>query len=1267
MIFDFSKIDQRERPVLKLKNAGGKVLGVLGFVENLGFDIKYNEISCMTFEVPKFVDGTKVPFYELVEGFRTVEMNGIAQFVLLSPEETGDGVDVRKACKAYSLEQEFTFKRLTLEEGTYNFWNPLAPEDTLLSILLELMPSWSVGYVSPTLVGKYRTFSESGRNLYDFMKQTAQKTYRCIFDFDTINRIVNVYDVEEAVVSEPVFISSENLSKEFSVTENTDKVITRLDVNGADGVTIRDVNPCGTNTIINLDYYMTPDNFSQELIDKYGAWKKLFDESQSPYYNACIAYSLEVMRRATEEAALTDLRGELTALENNQAVTIQAISAGIQNQQALDGINAQISRKQAEINEKSALVETLRVEVEQKLSVMRAITEACRFESYFTSEEYKLLDRFLIDDSIAENTFVVSEADSYSARNASESIANTGLSASDCALTQIQETDGSILYDIAGGSIVVGSRLRGAIVNMSMRRKNDSSFVATAYLSKGAFDDWTFEKACVTLTGAMTTVTTDAAADDEKPGVLAGTALSAQVANATVYYSEGVSEYQRRMVAWELFEYGQDILSRMASPTYTFTVDSSNFLCLDDFVNFKNSLQLGHKIYVDLSDKGILRPIVIGAKFSYAKIDELQLEFSDTFSSRNAAFELADLLEQSISAGRSVSANKFSYAAFMDSGANTSISHFMSSALDVSKNAILSSKDQAVSWDEAGLRLRKWTDAAKTAYEREQIWANNNSILLTRDNWATATMAIGKFHDTNLGECYGIVAPTIVGTLLAGNTLIIESAKKDGGVAVFRMDGNGCTLHNSDFSIVGNGTQIVLNPQIGIAIGANPVYTVQDGTYKIDENKAKFWVDTAGNLHFKGTLNAADGKFSGELKAATGSFTGSVTATSLVIQDAAGETLNGFIDNNKTVAGASSTASSALNAANSASAAASNIHNGTTGISFNNGTALAKCEINTKNGLKLTGSGGDYFQATNSAMGFYDTSGKPMLKFEKGNLTVSGTLSGCTGEFTGTVYATSLYIGSGRTSLSSYIGDHDTVKDAAKTAQDLVDGTTAAGKATVAMNVETQNTKVSIGDDGVFIKTGGVFVVESGNFSIDSNGFLRADDAYINGTLMSNGRPVLTRADIYVGSSAPANPTLGMVWIQPIQSSTQTATSTEHTYMWGAVDRLGLSSNHRTGVLSGSGVAAAGSNYTYDITVAVYASTNVSNVTVYLTLSSGGKSHTFTGTVSGIGHLLVDLSGTSSVWLAGTNSISFELSASSNNLLNDRNNHYISVKSYSNS
>lgn len=862
MVIDFSKVDIHEQPVLILKNTSGVPFGILGAASNIVADIKYNEVSALDFNLPAYTDGMEVPNYNSVVGMRIIDFQDIGQFILMNPKETGDGIKRVKTCKAYSLEYEFTFKKITLQNGTYNFWNPVAPDDTILGIILELMPSWSIGTVDSSLIGKYRTYEVSEENLYNFIKNTLQQSYSCIFDFDTYNRVINVKDVSSTVPTNPLYISLDNLAKEITIEEDTESIITRLDVNGAEGVDIRDVNPTGNNKIINLNYYMTTDNFDQSTIDKYHSWKSLYQSYQLPYYNLSIEYSLQVMRKTTESAALTDLEGEMTSLENQQAVIIRAIAQNLDDQSSLNKINAQIASKQVEINAKKAEIANIQKDVDAVMAELVAINQATNFQNAFTEAEYITIDRFIKDDAISESSFVVQATDSYSDADYGSKITSTTLNVTGSSVTSTTNANNKTIYEVQGGSLRIGSKVSSNIIRGVFEKAIDGTFVMTAYLGKGTIDSDAFETACLSLSGACGAVTSNTSA------------LTIKSINAYLYLTLNTSEYAKRSVAWDLFEFGNGILEKISQPSFKFSISSANFLFIEEFEEFKNSLKQGEKMYVGLSEDQILTPIAIGLKIDYNSPQSLSLEFSDTYVSGDSSFLLADLLEQSVSMGKNVDISKFTYSAFIDSGANTQVKEFMTSALDVAKNAIMSSKDQAISWGDSGIRLRKWKDEAHTDYDDQQIWMNNNSILMTSNNWSTAEIAIGSFYDKNLGNQWGIVAPNIVGTLLAGSNLVIESAKKDGSVSVFRVDAEGCFLHNSEFSITSDATKthILLDAEHGIAVGTYPLI---DADGNIDEDNYKFWVDETGNLFFKGTLKATNGEFTGKVTATSGYIGGS--------------------------------------------------------------------------------------------------------------------------------------------------------------------------------------------------------------------------------------------------------------------------------------------------------------------------------------------------------------------------------------------------------
>lgn len=844
----------------------------LGSATNITADIKYDEASVLEFTIPAQVDGEPTPHYDSVIGMRIIELQNVGNFILINPKEVDDGVKKTKACKGYSLEYEFTFKKISLASSTYNFWNPVTPDSTLLGIILEMMPSWSVGSIDSSLIGKYRTFEVSEENLYNFIKGTIQTSYNCIFDFDTYNRRINVKDVSSTVPANPVYISNENLAKEITVQENTENIVTRLDVNGADGVNIRDVNPMGTNQIINLDYFMNTDNFDAALIKKYEEWKTLYKDYQLPYYNLSVEYALQIMRKTTEKAALVELAAERTILENEQAVIIQSIARDLDNQASLDNVNDKIAAKQAEINAKNTEIKSIEAQASSIYSELAEINKQTKFQTYFTEDEYFLLDRYLKDDAVSESSFVAQETASYEDEDTGNRVQNKKIAVNGSSITYVTNSKNKDIYDMKGGRIAADF-IDAEIITAAFEVSQDNSFVMTAYLGSGKTNDRTFPKGCISVTGHVSTVSNDLSVDPELPDMQTGTSLQFTISDGYLYFTLNTSEYERRAVAWDLFEYGNEILTRISQPSYTFSVTSSNFLSLDDFVKFKNKLRHGEKIYIGISDDETLAPICVGLKINFDSPADLTMEFSDTYTSSDSSFLLADLLEQSVSMGKTVDLNKYSYSAFMDSGASTKVKDFMTTALDVSKNAIMSSKEQAISWGDSGIRLRKWTSEVHEEYEPKQVWLNNNSILMTSNNWATAELAIGNFYDKNLGDCWGVVAPNIVGTLLAGSNLVIESAKQDGGVAVFKVDAEGCILHNSNFSVTSDSTKthILIDPEHGLIIGTYPLFNLNARAGNvIDDSKKLFYADTKGNLVLKGTIYASAGEFTGKVTATSG-------------------------------------------------------------------------------------------------------------------------------------------------------------------------------------------------------------------------------------------------------------------------------------------------------------------------------------------------------------------------------------------------------------
>ncbi len=367
------------------------------------------------------------------------------------------------------------------------------------------------------------------------------------------------------------------------------------------------------------------------------------------------------------------------------------------------------------------------------------------------------------------------------------------------------------------------------------------------------------------------------------------TALTFDIDDARFYFTQNLTEWEKRSVAWDLFQYGQEVLEKVSQPSYSFTVDSADFLVMDEFDAFKNALSLGKRVYLKLDDGRVLTPLLLGFSHTFDEKSGLTLEFSNKFTSSNENDRLVDLLEQSVSMGKKLDLSREIYAAFVDSHANTAIHDFMNGALDVAKNMVMSSVNQAITWDENGLRLRKWADDSKTSYDPHQVWMMNENIVFTNDGWQTAKMAIGHIVDDKLGDLWGVVADNLVGKMIAGENMYIYSTKPDGTNMSFTVDGTGMRSWNANQIWDSDKGSVAVAPDYGIIAGTkgNPtdsLFKLVDGAIvpvgteegKLvlkdgmpSDDRINVWIGTDGTAYFKGTIYGIDGIFKGKLEAAT--------------------------------------------------------------------------------------------------------------------------------------------------------------------------------------------------------------------------------------------------------------------------------------------------------------------------------------------------------------------------------------------------------------
>ena len=903
----FDKFGRPEPPTLLLQTADERTIGTLPNVANLKITVNFSETSEISFDLPAYSDGVPTPLYDKVVGYKVIRTEHYGIFLLMKPEISGDGIEEIKSVTGYSLEKKLENKQFFLEEGTFNFWNPATPDDTILGRILEVSPGWKAGYVAPSLIGRYRTFDQYDDYALSFLYDDAMDTFRCVVVFDVYNKTINAYDADDNVSTLPIYLGFDNLVTDLDITELTDELVTAMTPSGADDLDIRQVNPTGTNWIYDISYFIENGDIPSALAEKWTEWQKSVLNRQEYYKGLVGLRASATARLLSEQAKLVDRKAELDDLTNQQSVTIQALAlettedGKASQQKKLDEINANMEKKKKEVADQEAVVADIKTTLDASNpdsypAQIKAVNDELKLTAFFTADEYALLRHYFIEQPLSDDTFVASDVDT-AVTGESSKVTNGAIAISGSTIAQVDF--GEIkkkMYTIAGGTAVVtaANKMSVSIIRGTLEHKAGDEFVLSLYCGEMKIGEKTAPSGLITLTGTLSNLKNDIhEVNDKEVITYEGTSLSFDITAADLYMTTNVSDYQKYSVEMELYDHAVKTLADVASPTYEFSVETGNFIWAQEFEPFRKGLELGKGVYLRLHNDEVITPVLIGFDLNFEDQEKLSLTFSNRFKRHDNVANLKEMIENSYSSSRSFDAAKYTYNQTANQASK--VSEFMNSSLDAAVNSIIGAKNQSVRIDGAGLHIGE----PDSPY---QIRIINGMIAMSDDGFQSAKVAIGHFATDELGDHWGVNADIIGGKLLIGNGLVIE-APNDDGVMQFKVDATGAWLYNSTFVLAKDGGgKILIDPRYGIASGKGDLYTTngttvtpsfidEDGKIVFDDDitlkglkipkGTNFYIDANdGKAYFRGNIYAEDGIFNGAVYAKDGEFTGKVTATS---------------------------------------------------------------------------------------------------------------------------------------------------------------------------------------------------------------------------------------------------------------------------------------------------------------------------------------------------------------------------------------------------
>lgn len=280
-------------------------------INSVEYEQQLKDFNHLTFNVDRYIDidGEYVESagYEKLKDHMTIYLEGLDYFQLQEPTLQNDnGRYEYKTCEAYSDEKTFEdkdMKGLSFNKGTTDsmemlatnnvddmgyakeyitFCNDRNHELSLMHLVLDRVPGWSVGYIDPAIKNEKYSFEADNTNAYAFLNTTVANVVKCVFYFDTINRTVSAYAKENIGKDTNIFIGWRNALNMLKMTPQADTMYNALTIQGDEELDITRVN-YGRSYIYNLDYYLTTNYFHQETIDKVKIWQKWQIDNHAKY------------------------------------------------------------------------------------------------------------------------------------------------------------------------------------------------------------------------------------------------------------------------------------------------------------------------------------------------------------------------------------------------------------------------------------------------------------------------------------------------------------------------------------------------------------------------------------------------------------------------------------------------------------------------------------------------------------------------------------------------------------------------------------------------------------------------------------------------------------------------------------------------------------------------------------------------------------------------------------------------------------------------
>jgi phage minor structural protein len=406
----FINVDYNKRPQqakLHLAKPNKQIISIITekFADNVS--LKLGNINELKFSIPHYIGEERNKHVDIIKEKMLIKLTlGAYQewYVVESIEENGDDSDVF-IVSAFSLGYELRRKRVTsLTEESIN-----AKE--FLDKLLE-KSVWSIGEIDPIFEAMFRSLEINDSNILDAIIQ-AGETYGALIVWDTLNRKVSFKDMKQNGRFRGMTVNYGKFLRSIKRTRTTDEMVTRLHIEGNEGLTIHGVNPTGMGYIEDFSYFMYPFErdasgnvvksshfMSDELCIAIEEHKSKV-EMYTPEINAIMESKIEKESELFEVQVLLDT----AKLEYQNILELLDIAQATGDEDLIQQRKQERDEKKYEVEVLQTQADKLQGEIDAMQSQIELRQVDISYDANFTPQLLDELDLFIIEKSWKDDRY----------------------------------------------------------------------------------------------------------------------------------------------------------------------------------------------------------------------------------------------------------------------------------------------------------------------------------------------------------------------------------------------------------------------------------------------------------------------------------------------------------------------------------------------------------------------------------------------------------------------------------------------------------------------------------------------------------------------------------------------------------------------------------------------------------------------------------------------------------------------------------------------